>query len=284
MIGFELTEEQNDLRRLAREFAEREMIPRAREYDEKEIFPRDVCEAAFKAGLMNLGVPREQGGPGLNVLDSSIIIEELNYGCSGMANAVAANELATLAVGGRRQRRAEIDLSRTPGQGTDPLRVRDHRAGRRLRRRRDEHHLSPRRRFLRAQRHQAFHLERLDGGLVRDLRDVGPQAQAQGHLVLRFSGEPRRDHPPAHARQARAARGRYRRDRLRRRAHPRERPGRPRRRGFQIRDGDVRSEPSRNRRDRDRRRAARARRMRQVLAAAPGLRRSQSRISRRSSS
>src|SRR6185437_8540448 len=70
MIGFELTEEQNDLRRLAREFAEREMIPRAREYDEQEIFPRDVCEAAFKAGLMNLGVPREQGGPGLNVLDS----------------------------------------------------------------------------------------------------------------------------------------------------------------------------------------------------------------------
>ena len=96
MIGFELTEEQNDLRRLAREFAEREMIPRAREYDEKEIFPRDVCEAAFKAGLMNLGVPREHGGPGLNVLDSSIIIEELNYGCSGMANAIGANELATL--------------------------------------------------------------------------------------------------------------------------------------------------------------------------------------------
>jgi len=96
MIGFELTEEQNDLRRLAREFAEREMIPRAREYDEKEIFPRDVCEAAVKAGLMNLGVPREQGGPGLSILDSSIIIEELNYGCSGMANAVGANELATL--------------------------------------------------------------------------------------------------------------------------------------------------------------------------------------------
>src|SRR6185437_2416416 len=96
MIGFELTEEQNDLRRLAREFAEQEMIPRAREYDEKETFPRDVCEAAFKAGLMNLGVPREQGGPGLNILDSAIIIEELNYGCSGMANAIGANELATL--------------------------------------------------------------------------------------------------------------------------------------------------------------------------------------------
>ena len=71
MIGFELTEEQSDLRRLAREFAEREMIPRAREYDEKEIFPRDVCELAFNAGLMNFGVPDEHGGPGLNILDAA---------------------------------------------------------------------------------------------------------------------------------------------------------------------------------------------------------------------
>ncbi|HZO82711.1 MAG TPA: acyl-CoA dehydrogenase family protein [Candidatus Binataceae bacterium] len=96
MIGFELTDEQRDLRRLARQFAEREMIPRAREYDEKEIFPHDVCEAAFRAGLMNLAVPRENGGPGLGILDGCVIIEELNYGCAGMANAVGANELATL--------------------------------------------------------------------------------------------------------------------------------------------------------------------------------------------
>ena len=117
MIGFELTEEQNDLRRLARDFAVREMIPRAREYDEKETFPRDVCEAAFKAGLMNLGVPREQGGPGLGILDATIIIEELNYGCAGMANAVGANELATLplVVAGSEEQKATY--LGAPGQG-----------------------------------------------------------------------------------------------------------------------------------------------------------------------
>jgi acyl-CoA dehydrogenase len=96
MIGFELTEEQRDLRRLAREFAVREMIPRAREYDEKEIFPRDVCEAAFKAGLMNLSVPKADGGPELGIFDACLITEELSYGCSGMDNAMAANELASL--------------------------------------------------------------------------------------------------------------------------------------------------------------------------------------------
>jgi acyl-CoA dehydrogenase len=98
MIGFELTEQQQELKALAHRFSEHEIIPRAREYDEKEIFPRDICEKAFAAGLMNLGVPSEMGGPGLGVLDASLILEELNYGCAGIANFVGANELATLPV------------------------------------------------------------------------------------------------------------------------------------------------------------------------------------------
>jgi acyl-CoA dehydrogenase len=98
MIGFELTEQQQELKALAHRFSEQEIIPRAREYDEKEIFPRDICEKAFAAGLMNLGVPSEMGGPGLGVLDASLILEELNYGCAGIANFVGANELATLPV------------------------------------------------------------------------------------------------------------------------------------------------------------------------------------------
>ena len=40
MLGFDLTDEQLELKALAHKFAEQEIIPRAREYDEKEIFPR----------------------------------------------------------------------------------------------------------------------------------------------------------------------------------------------------------------------------------------------------
>jgi len=98
MIGFDLTEQQQELKALARRFSEQEIIPRARDYDEGEGFPRDICEKAFAAGLMNLGVPGELGGPGLGVLDSSLILEELNYGCAGIANFVGANELGTLPV------------------------------------------------------------------------------------------------------------------------------------------------------------------------------------------
>jgi acyl-CoA dehydrogenase len=96
MIGFELGEEQRALKALARRFSEQEMIPRAREYDEKEIFPQDICEKAFAAGLINFAVPVELGGPGLTILDTCLVVEELNYGCAGISNAMAANDLAAL--------------------------------------------------------------------------------------------------------------------------------------------------------------------------------------------
>ncbi|MGH8011886.1 MAG: acyl-CoA dehydrogenase family protein [Candidatus Binataceae bacterium] len=96
MIGFDLSDEQRELKALARKFSENEIIPRAREYDERERFPRDICERAFNAGLINFGVPRELGGPGLGILDTCIIQEELNYGCSGISNSISANDLGTL--------------------------------------------------------------------------------------------------------------------------------------------------------------------------------------------
>src|SRR5271170_340670 len=98
MLGFDLTEEQVELKALARKFSEQEIIPRAREYDEKEVFPRDICAKAFAAGLINFGVPKDLGGLGLSILDTCLIQEELNYGCSGISNSVSANDLGTLPV------------------------------------------------------------------------------------------------------------------------------------------------------------------------------------------
>ncbi len=96
MLDFEISEEQRELKALARKFAEQEIIPRAQQYDREEKFARDICEKAFAAGLMNFGVPREFGGPGLGVLDSVLITEELCYGCAGITNSISANDLATL--------------------------------------------------------------------------------------------------------------------------------------------------------------------------------------------
>src|SRR5579859_6061176 len=98
MIGFDLTDEQRELKTLARKFSDQEIIPRAREFDEGEIFPREICAKAFAAGLMNFAVPHELGGPGLSILDTCLIHEELNYGCSGISNSISANDLGTLPV------------------------------------------------------------------------------------------------------------------------------------------------------------------------------------------
>src|SRR5574337_810521 len=96
MFAFEISPEQQQLKDLARKFAAEEIIPVAAHHDRHELFPESVCRRAWDVGLMNLEVPKEFGGAGLGVLDTILILEELNYGCSGITNAVAANGLATV--------------------------------------------------------------------------------------------------------------------------------------------------------------------------------------------
>ncbi|MCA9754233.1 MAG: acyl-CoA dehydrogenase family protein [Candidatus Eisenbacteria bacterium] len=93
-MGFGLSEEQRELQRLAREFAEKEIRPRAQHHDETGEFPREICQKAWELGLMNTHIPEEYGGLGLGVLDGALITEEMAAGCSGIATAMEANTLA----------------------------------------------------------------------------------------------------------------------------------------------------------------------------------------------
>jgi acyl-CoA dehydrogenase len=92
-ISFALTEEQRALRQLAREFAEREIRPKAAEYDENSTHPVDVIHKAHDVGLMNPHVPEEYGGLGLPGFDGMLVGEELSWGCSGIAVSIVANTL-----------------------------------------------------------------------------------------------------------------------------------------------------------------------------------------------
>ena len=67
-ISFALNDEQKALRELAREFAEKEIRPKAAEYDEHATHPADVIAKAHEVGLMNVHLPEEYGGPGLPAL------------------------------------------------------------------------------------------------------------------------------------------------------------------------------------------------------------------------
>jgi acyl-CoA dehydrogenase len=93
MIDFELTEEQRALIDTAKRFAKERIIPVAAACDRDARFPRDVFEEAWKIGLVNPTLPTEYGGNGLSDLDSSLITEELAYGCSGIQTSMTANTL-----------------------------------------------------------------------------------------------------------------------------------------------------------------------------------------------
>ncbi|MBX3139601.1 MAG: acyl-CoA dehydrogenase family protein [Trueperaceae bacterium] len=93
MIGFELTQEQKQFQKLARDFVRERVIPVAAQHDRDATYPQDVVEAAFAVGLLNVGVPGAVGGAGLELLDEAIIGEEFGYGCMGIYTVLMASEL-----------------------------------------------------------------------------------------------------------------------------------------------------------------------------------------------
>ena len=96
MIGFDVTEEQEQLVQTARDFTRKEIIPVAGQLDEEGKFPEDICKRAWETGLMNCEIPAEFGGLGLPCLDHSLLMEEISYGCVGINTTVAGNALGAM--------------------------------------------------------------------------------------------------------------------------------------------------------------------------------------------
>jgi acyl-CoA dehydrogenase len=93
MFDFELTEEQKALIDTARRFTKERITPVAAQCDREGKFPREVFNDAWKIGLVNPTLPTEYGGAGLSDVDSSLITEELAYGCTGIQTSITANTL-----------------------------------------------------------------------------------------------------------------------------------------------------------------------------------------------
>lgn len=97
MIGFRLTEEQEQMRQLAHRFAAQEIRPVAAEYDEREETPWPVLVKAAQIGLLSYHYPEVYGGGGVDsVLTSCLVAEELSWGCLGMATAILGCGLAAI--------------------------------------------------------------------------------------------------------------------------------------------------------------------------------------------
>ncbi len=93
---FELTEDQQQLRREIREFAAREIAPNVMRWDEASEFPADVVKQLGQMGLLGIIFPVEYGGAGLGYVDYALAIEELSAVDGSIGIIVAAhNSLGT---------------------------------------------------------------------------------------------------------------------------------------------------------------------------------------------
>ncbi|MDE3088229.1 MAG: acyl-CoA dehydrogenase family protein, partial [Chloroflexota bacterium] len=98
-MGFDLTEEQQRMKEMAHEFAEKEMRPVAPHYDETEEFPWPVLKKASDVGLLTYAIPEEFGGAGItSQVTNCIVQEELFWGCAGIATSMGAIMLGALPI------------------------------------------------------------------------------------------------------------------------------------------------------------------------------------------
>ena len=97
-VGFKLTEEQEMIRDLARNFARNEIAPNAEHYDKTHEYPWPLVRQAQELGLTTLNVPEAYGGLGLSLLEECIVAEQLAWGCSGVSTALGANGLGILPI------------------------------------------------------------------------------------------------------------------------------------------------------------------------------------------
>jgi short-chain 2-methylacyl-CoA dehydrogenase len=108
-MNFDLTDEQTDIQRLARDFAQQEVKPVAEELDRTKSFPYEIVAKLGELGMMGMPFPEEYGGAGADNLAYALAVEEIGRVDSSVAITVAAHtSLGTwpiYAFGGEDQKR-----------------------------------------------------------------------------------------------------------------------------------------------------------------------------------
>jgi alkylation response protein AidB-like acyl-CoA dehydrogenase len=85
----EMTDDQQAIIEMVRQFVDNEIIPHAGEYDAEDKFPEPIVEHMKELGLFGVTIPEEHGGMGLDLTTYAMIVEELSRGwisISGVVN------------------------------------------------------------------------------------------------------------------------------------------------------------------------------------------------------
>ena len=134
-MNFDLTPDQELIRKTAREFAGREIAPHAADWDREERFPAEIMPKLAEVGFLGAPIPPEYGGMGVDAISYACIIEEIARADSSVRSIVSVNcslvGLTILKWGTEEQKRAWLPRISSgeklgcfgltePGAGSDP--------------------------------------------------------------------------------------------------------------------------------------------------------------------
>jgi len=90
-LDFQLNDEQQQLKKSVREFAEREIAPHVMEWDEAAKFPMEIVKELGRLGLLGIVFPPEYGGAGMGYIEYVTAIDELSRVDGSIGIIVAAH-------------------------------------------------------------------------------------------------------------------------------------------------------------------------------------------------
>lgn len=136
---FQLSEEHEAIRDMARDFARNEILPGAARRDQTHAFPADLFGTLAELGLLGVFIPEAYGGSGLDTLSYVVALEEVSYADAGLGVIMSVqNSLASypiLAFGNEEQKQRYLPAMASgekvgcyaltePAVGSDPASMR----------------------------------------------------------------------------------------------------------------------------------------------------------------
>ena len=90
-MDFDLTDEQRLIRDTARDFAARQIAPKAAELDKTGRWPSEIVVEMAELGLLGIAVPQEYGGAGMDALSYALAMEEVSAACASCGVIMSVN-------------------------------------------------------------------------------------------------------------------------------------------------------------------------------------------------
>jgi hypothetical protein len=97
-MKLELTAEQRAARAAYRAFVAAEIAPHAGAWDRDEALPPSIVERLAEVGYLGTIVPKDLGGPGLDMITYGVLTEELGRGCSSVRSLLTVHDMACQAI------------------------------------------------------------------------------------------------------------------------------------------------------------------------------------------